>query len=322
MAGTAQTDPRDWNWSTKVTAREARVREWASLLSQEIAEMAVSSDAERQFSASWTRYGLGPLELNFLKCSRQVVSRSPEMVARDTMPFFELLFARMGSIAVRHGESRSIVPQGCFVLLDDQIAYDLDFPEGSDCLTVRMPEQWLSSWTPCMHEVVGLPLGLRSPWGRPLAGLLTAVADSGLAQMVLSRNSLSDQLGSMVALLADSSSHDLPPLLSGISSRARDIISAMCGDRDLDPARVARELSISVRHLHRSLARSGTSFGRVLNTMRIAAARNLLLSQEGRNMSIGEIAWHVGYSDQSHFARLFKQAHGCSPSQYRQIRQQ
>ncbi|MDB5697256.1 MAG: hypothetical protein JWN69_60, partial [Alphaproteobacteria bacterium] len=244
MKPAAHSDERDWSWSTKSAAAEDRVRQWAAVLSREIAEMAVSSDLEKQFTASWDRYGLGPLELNFLSCSRQTVSRSPEMITRDLVPYFELLFARQGAIDVSHGGARSVVPPGGFVLLDDRLCYDLEFPDGSDCLTVRMPEAWLDDWSPNARGLIGQPLGLRSPWGRPLAGLLTAVADNGLATTILSRSTLADQLGSMVEMLA-STAQLQPADRTNTGRRALDVITMMCTDAELDPARVAREMCIS-----------------------------------------------------------------------------
>src|SRR3546814_8060229 len=96
--------------------------------------MAVYSNVDESFSASWNRCGRGPRELNFLRCSQQTVSRAPERIARESAPYCELLFARRGSIDVRHGGGHSFVPPGGFVLLNDQLSYDLEFPDGSDCL--------------------------------------------------------------------------------------------------------------------------------------------------------------------------------------------
>src|SRR3546814_14688948 len=95
------------------------------------------------------------MELNFRRCSQQSVSRSPEMIARESAPYFELLFARRGSIDVRHGGGHSFVPPGGFVLLNDQPGSDLDFPDVSVCLTVRMPEAWLPKWTPDSRNLIG-----------------------------------------------------------------------------------------------------------------------------------------------------------------------
>jgi AraC-like DNA-binding protein len=322
MARSQPIDERDWSWSTKSAAAEDSVRQWASVLTREIAEMAVSSKLDESFSASWNRFGLGPLELNFLRCSQQSVSRSPEMIARESAPYFELLFARRGSIDVSHGGGRSFVPPGGFVLLDDQLSYDLEFPDGSDCLTVRMPEAWLSKWATDSRSLIGRPLGLRSPWGRPLAGLLTAIADNGLANAVLSRSVLSDQLGSMVEMLAGTA-HEQSRDRTDTAQRARDTIALMCLDPELDPTRVAIEMCISVRHLHRCLAGAGTSFGRELNAGRLNAAKAMLSCADGpKALALGEIAWRCGYPDQSHFARLFRSFFGCTPTQFRKTRSQ
>ncbi len=56
----------------------------------------------------------------------------------------------------------------------------------------------------------------------------------------------------------------------------------------------------------------GTTISRYLRKARMEAAKYLLM--EGR-LSIGEIANQVGYSNQSHFARRFKEAYGTTPRQ-------
>src|SRR3546814_18182144 len=89
-----------------------------------------------------------------------------------------------------------------------------------------MPEAWLSKWTPDSRNLIGRPLGLRSPWGRPLAGLLTAIADNGLASAVLSRSALSDQLGSMVEMLAGTA-YEQSRDRTDSAQRARDMIALM-----------------------------------------------------------------------------------------------
>src|SRR3546814_7727152 len=63
------------------------------------------------------------------------------------------------------------------------------------------------------------------------------------------------------------------------------MIALMCVDPELDPARVAIEMCISVRHLHRCLAGAGTSFGRELKAGRMAAAKAMLLSAEAPKRS-------------------------------------
>jgi AraC-like DNA-binding protein len=239
------------------------------------------------------------------------------MVAKHQTPYFELLYARRGGIRATHGGVRSTVPQGGFVILNDQLAYELDFPDGSDCLTVRMPEAWAMQWLPDIRRNVGEPVGVYNPWGRPLAGLLTAIADSGLETAALTREVLADQIGAMGSLLASSAMDERRKTERGLVRRICDAVRDRHDDPDISPGLIANELQISTRHLHRVLARSGTSFGSFLNSVRVSAAESLLISSHTRHLQVGEIAWRVGFVDQSHFARIFRAAQGCSPSEFK-----
>lgn len=121
-------DPRDRYWTSSQVESQLALASFKSLVSAEIAEMSVESDFVDAFRASWRRYGLGPIELNFLQCDPQRASRSVEMAARDQKTHFELLFAWQGRIQVIHGCERCEVPEGGFVMLSDQVAYGQPLP--------------------------------------------------------------------------------------------------------------------------------------------------------------------------------------------------
>lgn len=61
---------------------------------------------------------------------------------------------------------------------------------------------------------------------------------------------------------------------------------------------------------------TGFNFTQYLNTVRIRASEELLLTT---NLSILEVATAVGYTNSTHFGRVFKQTLGTSPLQYRKL---
>ncbi len=77
---------------------------------------------------------------------------------------------------------------------------------------------------------------------------------------------------------------------------------------------VSRDLFMSARKLQRQLERAGTTFYTLLNETREDLAKKFLKDQ---NTSISEIAYLLGYSENSAFSRAFKRWTGVSPSQYR-----
>ena len=79
---------------------------------------------------------------------------------------------------------------------------------------------------------------------------------------------------------------------------------------------VSRDLHMSVRKLQRQLESAGTTFHTLLNETREDLAKKFLRDQD---TSISEIAYLLGFSENSAFSRAFKRWMGVSPSQYRNL---
>ena len=78
---------------------------------------------------------------------------------------------------------------------------------------------------------------------------------------------------------------------------------------------LATSLHVSRTQLYRKLkALTGSTFSEILKAMRIRRAQELL---QKTDKSIGEIAYKVGFRDQSYFAKVFKDAVGRTPSEMR-----
>ncbi len=84
---------------------------------------------------------------------------------------------------------------------------------------------------------------------------------------------------------------------------------------------VADTVQVNPSYLSREFARyfDNLSFGEYIRKLRIEKALQLL---DSTAYSLGEIAYLTGFSDQSHFTRIFKQHIGLSPSKYRKKRPQ
>lgn len=90
-------------------------------------------------------------------------------------------------------------------------------------------------------------------------------------------------------------------------------------DPALDVATVAQSLGISSRYLQRLLEMAGTSFTERVTELRLQRVFALLSGgEDGR--SISDIAYEAGFSDLSHFNRLFRARFGDTPSGVRRLR--
>jgi AraC-like DNA-binding protein len=91
-------------------------------------------------------------------------------------------------------------------------------------------------------------------------------------------------------------------------------IAAHFQDPELDVATVARSQGISPRYLHRLIETTGTSFTAHVAELRLQWAFALLTEARQGKRRIADIALEAGFSDISHFNRLFRARFGDTPS--------
>ena len=94
---------------------------------------------------------------------------------------------------------------------------------------------------------------------------------------------------------------------------ALDYMASHFSDPELSLAKVARSLGISPRYLQRLLETSGTSFTAHVTELRLKHALMLLTAQDLSDVCICNIALRAGFSDISHFNRLFRSRFGDTP---------
>jgi AraC family transcriptional regulator len=100
--------------------------------------------------------------------------------------------------------------------------------------------------------------------------------------------------------------------------RAKELMSTDLG-REISLAFVARECKLSVSHFARSFKQcTGKPPHRWLLENRVAKAKELMLDAR---LPLAEIALECGFSDQSHFTRVFSRTVGTSPGSWQRLRQ-
>jgi len=116
---------------------------------------------------------------------------------------------------------------------------------------------------------------------------------------------LSDQL--MVKYIASLNNIDL-------ITQVKKIIAENLPSGNVSLDNVASVLCVGKRKLQRMLQQETTSFITLLNDTRMELAKQYVLD---KSMDITEIAFLLGFAEQSSFSRSFKRWIGQSPSQYR-----
>ena len=80
--------------------------------------------------------------------------------------------------------------------------------------------------------------------------------------------------------------------------------------------RIAEQLHISGRHLHRRLAEEGLTF----RSLRDSVLQDMACQMLARDQRLAEIAEQLGFSDEGAFTRAFRRWQGVTPARYRESR--
>ena len=94
------------------------------------------------------------------------------------------------------------------------------------------------------------------------------------------------------------------------------VVESTLGHPEMSLQLTAAITGTSPRTLQRRLAEHGTSFSRLLQTVRFRTARRFLRTPE---MPLTEIAKRLGYTDLANFVRAFKRWTGIGPTEFRQL---
>jgi len=309
--------PAERRWSTDAVGPSERFDYWVGAICECFLEMDARAVAPAQFAAELSSVPLDALVVNRVRGSAQDVFRTQQGIARSRSNYYYLLCKEQSPCGVvQHGAHADRLLPGDLALIDSRVRYELHFPGAVDIHSLQIPIEWLDTWVPDARRHLGRRIDGSAGWGQALS---VCVRQLGVATGALPAALVADQLGALLALsldpapAADASTRDLV-------SRIDDCLHSRCGEPGLHADDIAVSLGISVRTLHRALARAQRSFAARLMHHRLQAARRMLESPAFDRLTIAEIGRRVGLLDPSHFTRVSRRALGRTPGELRESR--
>jgi AraC-like DNA-binding protein len=150
-----------------------------------------------------------------------------------------------------------------------------------------------------------------------LRGYIRSLQRSGLAAFGNDRTIVRRHIIDLIVLAATphrplGESH-LSAVAAAHLHAAFDHIASQFSNTELSLSKVAQNMCISTRYLQRLLKTSGTSFTAHVTELRLNHAFALLTAQGKGDVRICDIALQAGFSDISHFNRLFRSRFGDTP---------
>jgi AraC-like DNA-binding protein len=101
--------------------------------------------------------------------------------------------------------------------------------------------------------------------------------------------------------------------------RIQAFIEVRLSDPRLSPSMIAQAHHISVRYLHKLFETHHSTVSAWIRERRLERCRHDLLNLELRSESVSAIAVRWGFTAPAHFSRVFREAYGIPPAEYRRL---
>jgi AraC-like DNA-binding protein len=214
-----------------------------------------------------------------------------------------------------------IVKAGESVLVDNRVPYSLATSAASRNLVYHIPFDWMNLWAATTDDFSARVIGPSVPWGNVVKVMGTELA-SAIGDVNYGRAHLyAEQLASAIALsLTEGRAQQDITSASAIYRRAMDAMRSHSHVTGFGAQALATHLGISARYICKIFAFQGTTFGGELLAIRLERARSMLGNANLASVTIAEVGWRAGFSDPSHFSRVFREKYGKPPGAFRDAR--
>ena len=296
----------------------ANLPEWRVLVDELMLPLEIRSE-HPSFGARIEAVTVNGIRLFTVSAGPHWVDRTKRLAAAGADPFFSISLQLEGRSTIEQGANSAVLGPGDFTVYDSTLPYSRRFDGQSTTLVVMFPQRMITLPPKALAGIAGRVISGTEGTGAIVSAFLTGVARN-LA-------SLEGRLGLGVASalvdLVTASFADAMGFVAPAHSRleqsmaVRESIMERLGDPDLSPAAIAAANFISVRQLHVLFSEQGTTASTWIRERRLEMARRDLSDPLQAALTIAGVAERWGFRDARHFSRIFRQAYGSSPNDYR-----
>ncbi|MFH5879384.1 helix-turn-helix domain-containing protein [Arthrobacter sp. NA-172] len=293
---------------------------WKHLVAQSFVPLAARTSDVDGFRGQMRSRVLDRMSIVEVSGSPYEVHRTEALIAQAGERYFKLNLQLEGTGILVQDNREALLRPGDLAIYDTNRPYTLAFEEAARSIVVMFPCDALS----LPIDYVGQLAAVRMPGGAGLSGIVgnfirqlseNLEVLSGPSGSRLVTNAL-DLVSTMLHAEMDIAPDRMKPQMLLVTS-AREYIEANLSDPQLSPASIASAHFISTRHLHSVFQESGTTVASWIRNRRLDGARRELKDPLHAGKPVNVIAANWGILDAAHFSRIFRDAFGVSPREWR-----
>jgi AraC-like DNA-binding protein len=306
-----------------------RFDRWAEASAQLFVPLRFCAPPDQPFRGRIRGAALGPIRLCEIAATAHTVQRTPRLVRAGGGEHFKLSLMLEGSALIVQDDREAVLRPGDFAIYDCDRPYTLHGADGYRMVVGLLPHEHFRLAPERVAQLTatripgdaGLAWAL-APFLARLARMPAAAPEAGTDGVVRSSQVVGNVLDLIGALCesrlpADDPLRPSARRATALLHSARAYADAHLGDPALSPGMIAAAHYVSVRHLHTAFEPTGISVARWIRERRLERCRAELRDPAHAQETVATIAARWGLVDSSHFSRVFRQAYGMSPRDFR-----
>ncbi|MFF9090929.1 helix-turn-helix domain-containing protein [Streptomyces sp. NPDC014991] len=301
-----------------------RLTHWRDVVERALVPVTVVPRDDGPFLGRVRTDRVGTLRVSTTEAAPQRVRRTAAHIARSPEPFVAVGVQMAGrTLLVQDGRQATANPDDLFVY-DTARPYFLDHPERFSTRVVLIPRRMMAQSDEDLGRITGTVIDTEEGCAAVLRPFLaTVVASAHLYSPSAAgrlANGLVDFFGTLVTELTEETAAGSGTTRSFLVQRVHDYIDENLGDPALSPESVARAHHISVRYLHRLFQDEAITISRLIQRRRLEKCAHELARRSRTSPTVSSIAQRWGFVNPTHFSRVFRDAYGLSPREWRSVR--
>ncbi|CAB3753051.1 AraC family transcriptional regulator [Burkholderia sp. MSh2] len=248
------------------------------------------------------------------------VDRDRVLAERTDCDCYKILFQIAGQSRITQRNKTSTVNPGEWAVYDATQAYSIECADASRFVAALMPPRSSTMWRwfvdradARVYRTVGnAHLALQA-----IQYLMDGRVPDDPESLFGFEQSTLMLLDSVVRREASGCLDKAAARSASLRMNAEIFLARHYSDPDLTPDRLAHALNVSRRTLYGALSATGQTPHGLIQEYRLQAGKRALEDPSDTNRNLLELAMMCGFSDMTHFGRLFKARFGCSPGAYR-----
>lgn len=296
------------------------IEQYRLFVGHHVARVDVSPASKNGFASRILEHQIGQIRVAHIQSDPLEIIRSARCIDADRQSHYIVGLNLRGHMRVNHYHHCTTVDSDQMFLLDKASPYHSTVTESADRILFSVPRRLLENRLPDASRYLRATPSIASGIGY--------LASSHLQFLMREGHTLGDVnqthvIGMCIDLIALSfrsfeDSVEEPDRNSAggrlLLSRVKAHLQCVLTDPELSPAKVADELCLSKRYLHKLFSDSGTTFGAWVRRERLLRTQALLADPRFSHLTITEIAMQQGFNDMPNFSRQFKAHFRHTPS--------